>query len=57
MSYIRVKKPSLALQESVAKRQGLSMEQVKRYLRDPRGDRIYFYPTKRGPEIAIMGFI
>jgi len=57
MHYIQVKTPPRSLQEAIAKRQGISMKYVQRNLRDPRGDRIYFYHGKNGAEIAMLGFI
>lgn len=57
MTYILVKKPSKDLIACVEKRQGLGPTYAKRNLKDPRGDRIYFYHTKRGPEVAMLGFI
>ena len=57
MSYIRIKNPSTLLQEAIAKRQGISIEYIKRNLRNPCGDRIYLHPTRRGPDVVMLGFI
>ena len=57
MRFNLVRNPSPDLQAAVAKRQGVSIASVKRHLSQKSGDRIYWWVGKRGPEIAIQGFI
>jgi hypothetical protein len=49
--------PPRSLVSAVIKRQGLRPDWVERTLKSADGYRIYCWPGKRGPEIALRGWV